>query len=338
MSRILLAGDDFITADILAAAAQRHLPEAEVVHHRSGFPEEAFRSVDQVHEATGDVARLIEDLAGCEACIAHTQPFTRQVFDARRELRVVAVCRGGPVNVDMEAAADHGVSVTFVPGRNAVATAEHTVAMILAAARKIAQCHAEVVAGDWSARHYRYDEAAFELAGSAVGVIGFGAIGSRVAAVCEALGMSVVVFDPYLARDLPAGYHRVDALDDLLTASHVVTIHARQGPQTRGMIGRRELGLMPPGAILVNCARGGLLDYEALVDALESGHLGAAAVDVFPTEPIEPASRLLAAPRLTLTPHVAGASRQSAHVAADAAAADVARFLAGQRPRWVANG
>lgn len=337
MVKILLAGDNFITTEVLTDAIVRYLPDAELVALLSGFPEEPFRSVGGVDEVTGDEDALIAALQGCTAAITHTHPFTRRVFESAPDLTVLTVCRGGPVNVDLAAATDHGVTVTYVPGRNAIATAEHTVALILAAARQIAQRHAEVVGGTWASNYYRYDLAGSELANSTLGLVGFGAVGSRVARTCAALGMRVLVFDPYLAEDLPRPYERVEVLDDLMAASAVVTLHARLTPETRGMIGRRELALMPQGSILVNCARGGLLDYGALCDALDNGHLFAAACDVFPQEPLPPGDRILSTPRLTVSPHVAGASRQCAHFAADIGAADIARFLRGDPPIHVAN-
>ena len=293
MVKILLAGDHFITTEVLSDAIARHVPDADLVALLSGFPEEPFRSVGGVDEVTGDEDALISALEGCTAAITHTHPFTRRVFESAPDLQVLTVCRGGPVNVDLAAATDHGVTVTYVPGRNAIATAEHTVALILAAARQVAQRHSELIGGTWASDYYRYDKAGAELAASTLGLVGFGAVGARVARTCDALGMRVLVFDPYLTDDLPAPYERADALDDLLASSAVVTLHARLTPETRGMIGRRELALMPQGSILVNCARGGLLDYDALCDALEGGHLFAAACDVFPVEPLPPVGGVL---------------------------------------------
>lgn len=167
--------------------------------------------------------------------------------------------------------------------------------------------------------------------------MGYGAIGSRVAAIMIALGARVVVYDPYLGVELRSGVERVGELDALLAQSSIVTIHARETAGNRGLIGARELALMPAGSILVNCARGGLLDYAALCDALDSGHLFAAACDVLPFEPLPPDHRILRTPRLTVTLHLAGASRQAAELAADIGAADIAAFVRGERPRYVAN-
>lgn len=337
MPKVLLAGDDFITRDVLTEAVLRHLPGAELGWLWSGFPTEPFRSVGGVHEVTGDEDALIEALAGCQGAITHTHPFSRRVLAAAPDLRVVSVCRGGAVNIDLDAARELGIAVTTVPGRNAIPTAEHAVAMILVSARQVAQRHREITEGGWSSDHYRYDQAGPELSGATVGLVGFGAIGSRVARACAGLGMKVAVYDPYLVGDLPEEYQRFDDLDALLRVSDVLTLHARQTAETMGLIGRRELALLRDGAIVVNCARGGLLDYDALADALDAGHLFAAACDVFPTEPLAADDRLRRTPRLTLTPHVAGASRQSAHYAADVGATDLALFFGGGVPLHAAG-
>lgn len=337
MNQVLLAGDHFITEDVLRAAATRHLPESELTFLESGFPEEPFRSVGGVSEATGDEDALIRALAGRDAVIAHTHPFTRRVFECSPGLKVVAICRGGPVNLDLAAAAEHGVTVTFVPGRNAVATAEQTVALILASARQVAQRHVEVASGSWGIDNYRYDKVGPELAGGNLALIGYGAVGSRVARACEALGMHIMVYDPYFNGNLPPSYEFVPELDALLSRAQVVTLHARATAETQGMIGRRELALIPEGGILINCARGTLLDYSALQAALKSGHLFAAGLDVFHIEPLPKDDPLLSTPHLTMSPHIAGASRQSAHFSATVAAQDVARYFRGETPLHVAT-
>ncbi len=337
MVKVLLSGDGFVTVDVLARALARHLPEAETVSLANEWPLEPVGDVGGVREAQGDEERLIEALRGCDVCFTHTQPVTEKVLAASPDLTMVTVCRGGPVNADADAATEHGVLLTFTPGRNATATAEHSVAMIMAAVRQIPQRHAELVTGEWRGDYYLYDQVGPEIAGSTVGLVGYGAIGSRVAAIMMALGARVVVYDPYLSVDLPSGVERVEDLDALLAQSSIVTIHARETAENRGLIGARELALMPAGSILVNCARGGLLDYDALCDVLDSGHLFAAACDVLPFEPLPPDHRILRTPRLTVTPHLAGASRQAAELAADIGAADIAAFVRGERPRYVAN-
>lgn len=337
MVKVLLAGDLFVTPQVLADALARHVPDAETSVLQGDFPETPLANYGGVKEAVGDEDELIAALQGVDVCFTHTHPLSAKVLAACPDLKMVTVCRGGPVNADLGAATEHGVLVSFTPGRNATATAEHSVAMILAAVRQIAQRHSELTSGEWRGDYYRYEQVGPELSGGTAGLVGYGAIGSRVAGVLLALGMKVRVYDPYLSGDLPAGVEKVESLHDLLASADLLTIHARLTAENAGLIGAREIALMPAGSVLVNCARGGLLDYDALCDALDSGHLYAAACDVLPFEPLPPDHRILRTPRLTVTPHLAGASKQAAHLAAEIGAADIAAFLRGDRPKHVAN-
>lgn len=243
----------------------------------------------------------------------------------------------GPVNADAAAATLQGAIMTFTPGRNATATAEHSVARILAAVRQVAQRHVELMQGEWRGDHYLFERVGSEVRGSVVGLVGLGAVGSRVATIMTAMGADVLVYDPYLGEvRVPEGVTLVAKLGDLLAQSNILTIHARLTAENSHMIGAEQIARMPEGSILVNCAKGGLLDYDALSDALESGHLWAAACDVLPSEPLPAGHRLLGHERLTLTPHLGGASKQAAELAAEIGARDIAAFLEGGRPsHWV---
>lgn len=336
--RVLLATDQFETTDVLRTALLAELPHAEISVLTCDWPTVPMADIEEVHEAVGDVDALIEALQGVDVCFSHVLPFTERVFAACPRLQQVTICRGGPVNVDIEAATHHGVAVTYAPGRNATATAEHTVAMIMSAVRQIPQHHDLLRAGVWEGDGYRYDRVGMEICGNDVGVIGLGAVGSRVAATMAAMGARVRVFDPWAdPTRLGAGMELVETLDELLAASRIVTLHARATVQNRGMIGAEQIAAMPAGSVLVNCARGSLVDYEAACDALESGHLYAAAFDCLPSEPLPEGSRLFTAPRLVLTPHVAGASRQAAELAASIGAADIAALARGEQPAHLAN-
>ncbi|MFI6477145.1 2-hydroxyacid dehydrogenase [Nonomuraea sp. NPDC050663] len=327
--RLLAAGDHFVLNSLFRQELQGY--DLEIGELTLPWPVEPFGRVAEVREASGTEEQLIEALRGAEICVTQMAPLTERVLDASPDLRLFCVGRGGPVNANLRAAAERGVRVTFAPGRNATATAEHTVAMILAAIRRIPQTHAELRQGVWRSDYYRFDAVGPELEGGTVGLVGYGAIGRKVARVLEGFGAHVLVHDPYVPeRSVP--------LDELLARSGIVTLHARATPGNHGMIGARELDLMPAGSVLVNCARGSLVDYDAVCDALERGHLFAAAFDVFPEEPVPAGSRLLTTGGVVMTPHLAGASRQTAQKAARIVAAEVGRYVRGEPLLHLANG
>lgn len=324
--RVLAAGDRFVLPDLLAGALDAELGgAAEVRRLELPWPDVPFGPVAEVDEASGDEDTVIEALAGMEACVTQMAPVTAKVLDNAPGLRLVAVARGGPVNVDLDAATARGVRVCYAPGRNATATAEYTVGLMLAVLRRIPETHAALAGRrEWGGRYYAYEATGLELEGTPVGLIGGGAVGGRVARILEGFGADVQIYDPYLPD---AG---AESLDDLLRRSRVVSLHARLTAENRGMIGARELALMPPGSVLVNCARGPLVDEDALCDALESGRLMGAGLDTFAVEPPPAGSRLFGLPGVVLTPHLGGASRAVAERAARIVAAEVGRLHRGE--------
>ncbi|MGK5551599.1 2-hydroxyacid dehydrogenase [Actinomadura kijaniata] len=334
--RVLAAGDHFVLNRLLVEAVRAETSaDLEFTELTLPWPVEPFGRVGEVDEASGTEEQLIEALRGVRICLTQMAPLTRRVLEACPDLAFFGVSRGGPVNANLEAATEHGVAVAFAPGRNAAATAEHTLGMIMAAVRRIPQTHADLHTGVWRGDYYRYEQVGPEIEGSTVGLVGYGAVGRRVARMLNALGARVLVHDPY-AADLDGVAEQVP-FADLLSRAQILSLHARVTPETTGMIGKAELAALPAGAVVVNCARGALLDYDALCDALDSGHLYAAACDVFPEEPIPAGSRLLTTPNLTVTPHLAGASKQTAMNAARILAGDVARHLRGEPLAHCAN-
>lgn len=329
---ILAAGDRFVRTSLLVRAVRAEVADADVRELTLPWPVEPFGRVSEVDEASGNESELIEALDGIEVCVTQMAPFTEKVLEAAPALRMVAVGRGGPVNVNLDAATARGVRVCHAPGRNATATAEYTIGMLLAALRRIPETHASLaLRREWAGSYYAYERCGPEVEGTTVGLIGYGAVGGRVARVLAALGAHVLVYDPYAPGEAgDAVGERVDDLDALLRRSRIVTLHARLTPETRGLIGAREIGLMPAGSVLINVARGPLLDDGALCDALESGHLMAAGLDTFAEEPVPAGSRLFDAPNLVMTPHLGGASRAVAAKAARIVAAEVARYARGE--------
>jgi D-3-phosphoglycerate dehydrogenase len=325
-----MAGDHFVTNALIGDALRRYVPDTrfELRELTLPWPYTPIGPVAEVDEASDVEDELIAALDGVEIAVTQMAPFTARVLAAAPDLRLVVVCRGGPVNVNLKEAERRGVAVRATPGRNAVAAAEHTLALMLAALRHIPDDHASVRAGEWRSDLYAYDACGDELAGATTGLVGYGAIGRRVGRVLRAFEAEVVTFDPYAdPAVLAADGVRQATLPELLERSRVVSLHARLTAETQGMIGAAELARMPSGAVLVNTARGGLVDYPAVAAALRDGHLGAAAFDVFDTEPLSPDSPLRTAPRVVLTPHLAGATRQTAQKAARLAAEAVAAHL-----------
>lgn len=337
-TRILAAGDHFVTNELLIEAITREATaDVSFDELTLPWPVQPFGPVGEVTEASGTEDELIRALQGVEICVTQMAPLTEKVLAACPDLRLFSIGRGGPVNANLEAATLHGVAVTFAPGRNSTATAEHTVAMMLAAARRIPTTHGDLVRGQWRGDYYMYDAVGPELEGSTVGLVGYGAIGRKVARILGGFGARVLVHDPYVTQDDLGGSAQLVGLPDLLGRSKIVSLHARLTDETVGMVAAAEIAQMPSGSILVNCARGALLDYDATLDALDSGHLFGAAFDVFPEEPIPAGSRLLTTPGVVLTPHLAGSSKETAQNAAAIIAGEVNRYLGGEELRHRAN-
>jgi D-3-phosphoglycerate dehydrogenase / 2-oxoglutarate reductase len=337
--RILAAGDEFVRTDLLVRALRDRIGAAHEIRALAlDWPTTPWSDVAEVTEAAGDEDTMIAALAGVHAAVTHLAPFTERVFAGAPDLSLVVVSRGGPVNVNLPAATEAGVTVCYAPGRNAQAAAEFAVGLLLATCRNIAPGHAELRTGTWPDQYFRYDTAGFELHGSTVGLVGYGAIGRIVARILVAFGAHVLAYDPMAPTNaFGPEVERVDVLTDLLVRSRAVSLHARLTPDTTQLIGAPELAAMREDAVLVNTARGGLLDYDALCDALESGRLAAAGLDVFPAEPVPPDSRLLTTRGIVMAPHIAGCSREVAERAARICADEVGRWLAGEPPLHCAN-
>ena len=274
-----------------------------------------------------DVAARI---AGHEVVILNKLRIDRALIAATPTLRLIALAATGTNNVDLVAAREHGVAVCNISDYCTPSVAQHVLGVILALTHRTAEYSRAAVDGTWarSAQFTVLDWPIRELAGRVLGVVGWGVLGQAAARACEAaLGMRVLVANRVGAPPQPG---RI-ALDELLPQVDVLTLHCPLTPQTTGMIGARELALMKRDALLVNTARGALVDLAALAAALRDGRLGGAAIDVLPQEPPVDGSPLFAAglPNLIVTPHVAWAARESRQRAIDQIAANAEDFLRG---------
>jgi phosphoglycerate dehydrogenase-like enzyme len=270
-------------------------------------------------------AEMIDLLDGVTAAIVSTDPFDADVLDRASGLKVIARVGVGTDSIDVAAAARRGIAVCTTPGANASSTADHAVALMLAALRRVPEHDRAVRAGEWP-RTGR--DTPWELSGATVGLVGYGAIGRLVHRRLSGFSVRVLVCDPQAA---PGPGAEPMELEPLLLASDVVSLHLPLVATTRHLIDRNRLKLLRPGAVLVNTARGGLVDEEALADALERGALRAAALDVFAVEP-PGRSRLAALPNVVLTPHTGGLSERSVQEMTRRATEAVLAVLAGRQP------
>lgn len=337
--KILLAGDDFVRNDILAREIAARVPiEPDFTMLTLPWPQVPFGPVAEVDEASDCEDDVAEAVTDAEVVVTQMAPLTARVIGGAPALKLIVCTRGGPVNVNTRAATERGIAVSCTPGRNAVAAAEYTLLLMLAAMRRLPEAHASLTAGQWRSGMYAYTECGNEIAGSVIGIVGLGEVGRRVATSVRGLGGHVIACDPFVSRDAVGDGVEMVSLTELLERADVITLHARLTAGTTGMIGAAELARVRPGAILVNTARGALLDHDAAMRALESGRLAALALDVFPEEPVAPDSPLLRMPRVVLSPHLAGATRETAERAARVAALEVDRYARGEPLAHVVNG
>jgi len=283
---------------------------------------EGRESISYFDSLPGTEERLLERIEGAEVVIniRSSTRFTDSVFERSPQLRLLSLWGTGTDNVDLAAAARHGVTVTNTPGVSATSIAEHSLALMLAVARGIPRLDAQTRAGAWPRGQMT------QMHGKTLGVIGLGAIGRKFARLGEAIGMRVIAWTMH--PDPALGFTLVE-LDDLLRSSDVVSLHLRLSDQTRGFLGARELAMTKPGAILINTARGPIVDEAALLDALRSKRLAGAGLDVYETEPLPAGHAIGELPNVVLTPHSAGVTVEALEAGLQMALDNMRNFLAG---------
>ncbi|WP_338663103.1 hydroxyacid dehydrogenase [Pararoseomonas sp. SCSIO 73927] len=307
-----------VSAAWLAAEAVTMLEEAGyAVRCTSGYPGE-----DELLGAIREYRPV---------AILHRQGIINgAVMDAAApDLRLVARHGAGIDGIDIPAARARGLTVTRAAGANSRSVAEHAMALMLTVLKDLPSVTAGMREGLWE----KTSRMTRDMDGMTLGLVGYGAIGSKVARMASAFGMRVLAYDPYLpGNGLPGPGERVGSLDELLPRSEVLSLHCPLEPETRGLIGARELALLPRGAVLVHTARGGIVDQDALLAALDSGGLSWAGVDVFAKEPLEADSPFRTHPRVVPTPHLAANTPRGATGMACGAAESIIAVLAGRLP------
>jgi D-3-phosphoglycerate dehydrogenase len=289
---------------------------------------DALRSIEgfEVDFQPGlDEAQLAEAIKSADGLIIRSgSKVTARVIEAADRLRVIGRAGIGVDNIDQKAASKRGIVVMNTPTGNAVTTAEHSISLMMSLARWIPQATASLRAGKWEKKKLQ----GRELAGKTLGVIGLGTIGRIVADRAMGLKMRVVAFDPMLSRDRATelGVELV-TLEELWPVADVITVHTPLTPQTRGLINDEVVGKLKEGVLLINCARGGIYDEDAVARGLESGHIGGAAFDVFMTEPPPADHKLVPHPRVVCSPHLGASTREAQERVAVQIAEQVAAFL-----------
>ena len=279
---------------LIAADVDRSLHERAAADGRFEITDRPVRTEEELAAIVGE----------CEILVTRSfNRVTRRVIAAAPHLRLIAQGTSGTDNIDHAAARERGITVLNLPGSNADAVAELVIGIMIALTRTIPAYTREMVRGVWN----RDDCATrHELRHHRLGIVGLGEVGRRVAKLAGAFAMRVTAVDPYISDfDFEQrGASRVQSLDELLRQSDILTLHVPLTPETRGMIGKAQLASMPRGSILINAARGEVLDQHAALESLRSNHLAGLALDVFDPEP--PTSGFPDDPRLILTPHIGG--------------------------------
>ena len=310
------------------------MPDCLIIQpiHQAGLDRLREGGVTPRFASAPDMATVAREIPGCVAVITRNAGIDARALDAATALRVIANHGVGTNEIDLVRAAALGIPTVFTPTANARSVAEHAIALMLALARRVPEADAAVRGGRWA---WRYGAAMMELQGRTLGLVGFGTIARMTAGIARhGFGMAILVHSPAApdAALAEAGASRAESLHGLLAASDIVSLHRPLRPDTRHCIDAAALSVMKPTALLVNTARGDLVDAVALAAALRAGRIAGAALDVFGTEPPPPDDPLVNSENTILAPHVAGVTEQAMRETALQCAAQILDVLAGRRP------
>ncbi|KRT35449.1 D-3-phosphoglycerate dehydrogenase [Acetomicrobium thermoterrenum DSM 13490] len=311
--KFLVVGDGFVKSFLFVDVFRKYFPDAEFVEHEVPWPNEPFYDTDEVKECSGTPDELMPLVKDADVLVVDTAPVTEALLQAASKLKAVACTRGGPVNVNIKACTSMKIPLFNSPGRNESAVVEFTVGATLALMKNMALGHYELKRGIWRGDLYLYDKVGPELSDLTVGIVGYGKVGRNVAKMFSLFGCQVLVYDPYVTPSIiEEEGHKSTSFEELLKTADVVSLHVRLSPETEKMMDGSKFNLMKSTSYFVNTARGGIVDYDALYEALAKGKIKGAALDVFDPEPLPPDHPLTKLDNVLLTPHIAGASQKSA--------------------------
>ncbi len=276
-------------------------PQCGQILRQNGFTvtEKPKISKEELKEIIGDFDKLI---------VRSATKVTTEIIECGTKLRLIGRAGAGVDNIDIEAATRNGIIVMNTPGGNTVSAAEHTCAMMLSAARRIPQATADLKLGNWNKTKF----SGVELEGKTLSIIGLGKIGREVASRMQAFGMNIIAYDPMIPDEYAAKINiELLPLHENFIRADFITIHSSLNESTRNLISKKTIELMKPGVIIVNCARGGIINEADLAEAILSGKVATAALDVFETEPVKPDNALLKLDQVIATPHIAASTSEA---------------------------
>ena len=341
--KILVVADSFVPVAVFKRGFEQLDGKHSVEYlqlDESRAPRPATDSLLSLREFLGTPEQIADRVTEADILVVHGAPVTAEVLSAGTRLRLVCCARGGPVNVDVKAASALGIPVVNTPGKNADAVADQTIAFMVMLARGFPRAQRFLMDGGVVGKS-AYEGARFlghELGGHVLGLVGYGNVGRRVRQRAIAFGADTVVYDPYVQLPVSTGVRQASTLNELVSVSDFVSLHVRASAETENLFGREQFRAMKPGAYFINTARETLVDEEALVEALASGHLAGAALDVIRPRTDGGPHPLLRFDNVVMTPHIGGATHETLLRGVTMVVYEIVRFANGESLRSVVNG
>lgn len=285
---------------------------------------------------TPDINSVLDDFKSCDGYLLRIGKIDRELIENAPNLKVIARPGVGYDTIDVKAATEYGIPVVITPGANSISVAEHTIGLIFTLAKNTYESVKEARNGNYSIRN---KGASIEIRGKILGIIGYGNIGKNVAQMARGIGLSVIVYDPFLAnrKEKVEGVEIVSDIYDIYRRSDFVTLHLPLTNENYHMINKESLSQFKEGSFLINCARGGLVDEEALYHSLSSGYLAGAGVDLMENEPFCTSSKLFTLPSFVATPHMAALTKESSAKSALMALSSMLKIINGEPISNVCN-
>jgi Phosphoglycerate dehydrogenase and related dehydrogenases len=307
------------------------------------------RKNEPIKEYHGSPEQFIDEVKDINILLVHLAPVTKKMIENAKNLKLIGCCRGGPVNVNIDAATENGIPVINTPGRNAVAVAELTIGFILALARKTAENNLRIKEGRLVKDQDFYE--GIEINGKTLGIVGLGKVGSEVAKRAKALGMTILAYDPYVRNTSKELEIRFVDLETIFKESNFVTIHSKLTDKTKGTISKHLIEFMKKDAYFVNTSRGEIIDQKALEQALKEKRIGGAALDVveldgrYPVNPyefytnydIKEIPDLIKMDNVIITPHIGGLTKEIRYRSVEMLVDEIERFVKGKKLKNVVN-